>query len=365
MVRRDDVNRFARAARLITGAAVDDLNQLLDAVAGLPPDQARDELLAMLPELVDYHGDALAAVAAQWYEQIRAAPGAYRAVLADPFPSSQVEGTVRYASKFLFDEQLASARNVLAGAMQRWIMYSGRETVARNVRLDPSKPRFARVPVGETCAWCDMLASRGWVYHSKETAGINGGYHDHCNCQIVPSWDAGRVHLEGYDPDELYKRYTTARHELEGDGLRVTGAAVVERMKDLYNYPDSPEVPSVLRSAAQGWPGEVMPVTPGVWRHIIKRHGPDGVTASKFGANDNYTIAKAIRDCVRDPDAILSHREWRNIENRFRVIDNELIVVGIKNTNGVKRVKTAFPPLTGSRIMEEWKQWNNSVGRGS
>lgn len=235
MVRRSDVDRYARAANTISDQAVNDLNKVLDLVAGLPVEEARDELLAILPDLVDYYGDTLAVVAAEWYEQIREDPSKFSTVLADAYPTEQVQGTVQYAGKFLAAGDEDAARELLAGAMQRWIMYSGRETVARNVALDPSKPRFARVPVGETCAWCDMLASRGWVYHSKETAGINGGYHDRCNCQIVPSWESGEAHLEGYDPDDLYDKYMAARQEIEAEGIRSpSDKEIAVRMQKLF-----------------------------------------------------------------------------------------------------------------------------------
>ena len=36
---------------------------------------------------------------------------------------------------------------------------------------DPTRPKYARVPQGKTCAFCAMLASRGFVYASEDTAG--------------------------------------------------------------------------------------------------------------------------------------------------------------------------------------------------
>ena len=61
---------------------------------------------------------------------------------------------------------------------------------------------FARVPTGlETCSYCMMLASRGFAYHSAESAG----HADHrgCNCMIVP----GRYmqsEIDGIDIDAQY-----------------------------------------------------------------------------------------------------------------------------------------------------------------
>lgn len=70
---------------------------------------------------------------------------------------------------------------------------------------DPAKPRFARVPTGaETCQFCIMLASRGFVYHTKKSAGALDHWHPNCDCRIVPGFQ-GYTKIKGYDPDELYR----------------------------------------------------------------------------------------------------------------------------------------------------------------
>lgn len=78
---------------------------------------------------------------------------------------------------------------------------------------DPSEPRYARVPQGPTCAFCIMLASRGYVYWSDESAGKFNGYHRDDNCQIVSSW--GKTRINGYDPDAMKKRYTACREGID------------------------------------------------------------------------------------------------------------------------------------------------------
>lgn len=75
-----------------------------------------------------------------------------------------------------------------------------------------SKVRYARVPAGgETCTFCMMLASRGAVYHTEDTAGGDGHYHANCKCRIVPSWDGSGI--EGYDPDEWYRKWKEAEEQ--------------------------------------------------------------------------------------------------------------------------------------------------------
>ena len=96
------------------------------------------------------------------------------------------------------------------------------ECVMDNARRDPHNVRYARVPQGkETCAWCLMLASRGPVYYSEESAGAFDHYHAHCDCAVVPFFDSWALYgedghfigrradysIEGYNPDELYQRY--------------------------------------------------------------------------------------------------------------------------------------------------------------
>ena len=62
---------------------------------------------------------------------------------------------------------------------------------------------FARVPTGATtCPFCLMLASRGFVYLSKESAGEFDRFHRHCDCRIVPGYPG--MELEGYDPNLYY-----------------------------------------------------------------------------------------------------------------------------------------------------------------
>lgn len=82
------------------------------------------------------------------------------------------------------------------------------ETVFQNAARDRRYVRFARVPsgIGETCDFCIMLASRGFVYHTEATAGELKHYHANCRCRIVPGFQ-GETTVEGYDPDVYYRMW--------------------------------------------------------------------------------------------------------------------------------------------------------------
>jgi hypothetical protein len=91
------------------------------------------------------------------------------------------------------------------------ISTGSRLTMQRNLRTDPTRPRWARVPRGAvTCAFCLMLASRGFAYLSDESAGLHNSFHTHCDCDIVPSW--GKQTLAGYDQNlyaNMWRRATS------------------------------------------------------------------------------------------------------------------------------------------------------------
>lgn len=92
------------------------------------------------------------------------------------------------------------------------IMTAVRESEAGNCESDPTHPTWARVPEGpNTCAFCLMLASRGFVYHTEESAGgLGNTYHDHCQCTVTPSWN-GDYELDGYPLKKYQQIYSDAK----------------------------------------------------------------------------------------------------------------------------------------------------------
>ncbi len=230
MTNRRDVDRLSDAQRELVRRARTDLASLLGSLDLTRPEAARDALVEIVPMLVREYGNVAATAAAEWYEDVR--PGTWNARTAESFPLKGVERGVRYHAGHLFGGDPADTVGGLSGAIQRYITYSGRQTIARNVELDPLRPRYGRVPSGaHTCAWCAFLSSRGFVYRSERSAGINDSdFHDDCDCQIVASFDAESAHIDGYDPDHFYDMYRTAQS--------ATGAAddreIAAAMRDMF-----------------------------------------------------------------------------------------------------------------------------------
>jgi hypothetical protein len=193
--------------------------ELSDWWAGLDVSDARAvaaALEAFLLQLVGAYGDVAMTVAADFYDQQREqapARGSYRAALAAPLPDEQVRATARWAVGPLFgNTDSAKALSLASGAVQRLVQQGGRDTLYRNVRQDPSEPRWARAPQGgDTCAWCRMLASRGAVYLSRDSAGGDfNSWHDDDDCQPVPVWRGQEL---PYDADSYLQEYVNAREQ--------------------------------------------------------------------------------------------------------------------------------------------------------
>ncbi len=76
-----------------------------------------------------------------------------------------------------------------AGAASRHALNGGRDTIDRTIRGDRLALGYSRYTRANCCSFCAMLASRGPVYKSAETATVTSRgrrYHDHCYCQPVP-----------------------------------------------------------------------------------------------------------------------------------------------------------------------------------
>lgn len=125
--------------------------------------------------------------------------------LFDTTDYSVIEDKVRYFARMLNGKDEETFKREVVDATHYFVKRSAYENLVRN--CDANKVRYARVPSGfETCSFCFMLASRGFVYHSEATARGLHGYHNHCDCCIVPGVK-GRTKIEGYDPKGMHDRW--------------------------------------------------------------------------------------------------------------------------------------------------------------
>lgn len=189
------------------------------------PDVARVALADVIPAIIDRYADMGSTAAATWYQDVWNAwfdtdadsKATFDATVAMAKRTVDMRALVWNAADAWLQSDPDRFFDYMAGIADRNVKAGGRATIVENVRRDPMRPRFARVPSGRPCPFCLMLASRGAVYASAETAGGEGhDYHDHCGCEPVPMWgDDARVKLDGYRPEHFKFVYRRARDLLE------------------------------------------------------------------------------------------------------------------------------------------------------
>lgn len=185
---------------------------------GLSVAQVRDVAIEAIVAASDEYGAMTREMTCSLFERETGQAAAY---VIQPTNRETVESCVRYYANSLRDGTEEGLERFVRNCTDRTRLLTRRcsneaviESCAASAksarrRKGPGKGRgvrFARVPRGgDTCTFCAMLASRGFVYWSRKTAGEFNHYHLHCRCTIVP--DDGSGEVEGYDPTEWYARW--------------------------------------------------------------------------------------------------------------------------------------------------------------
>ena len=181
-----------------------------------PVADVREALIPLMQSYCGASADTAASLAAEFYngmsEQLTGA--GTNTVLAPSYSDEAVDQFVRGAVQPLVDDGAAAFETVINKLTSRLgyeVKHAAGNTVYRNGIRDKRRVRFARVPRGSKsyphgCPFCQMLASRGFVYHTAATAGEFNHYHDNCQCMVVPGFGSN-PHVEGYDPKEYLDRW--------------------------------------------------------------------------------------------------------------------------------------------------------------
>jgi hypothetical protein len=170
-------------------------------------DEIRDALRDVLPRLVPYYGSAAAALAADWYDDLRdefGTPGRFRAIpAAYVADEGRTESLARWAVAPMYQAEpdKATAFAKTWGATQMLIADAARETVIGSIRHDPRAGGWSRATDGDACKFCQDIAGRGAVYNA-ETADF--GSHDKCGCVAVPAFGAVRD-VKPYTPSQRFR----------------------------------------------------------------------------------------------------------------------------------------------------------------
>ena len=156
------------------------------------------------------------------------------------------EGAVRAFAQKLVKGNVDAFVSACLDRADYEIKVAAAQTCLNNAKRDRRKPRFARVPNGtETCDFCLMLASRGFVYHTEAAASHT---HASCDCRVIPSWDSYEV--EGYDPKAIYDQWQDAIEVKAESRAEANGTTVDdERAKIMKTYGEAAKQAKKRRKA--------------------------------------------------------------------------------------------------------------------
>lgn len=194
-----DAAAHRQAVDNLTTLATRDLMELWRTLDGADAERVVRALLARLPDVVELYGEMAGELGAGFYDDLREqadAPGRFSARIPEAPPADQVSALARWGVGPLFSAapDPAGALSLLTGGLQRLVAGMDRGAVSASAVADPARPTWRRVPSAKCCAFCGMLATRGAVYGSRESAGASGPlsrgahYHDHCRCTVVVEW---------------------------------------------------------------------------------------------------------------------------------------------------------------------------------
>lgn len=168
---------------------------------------AREACIEIMEQVLGPLADLAAEVGVDWYNLVReqSTGKPLGDGLAAPARNpAATEGAVRALIQSVVEGKSVEK---FAEALKRRADYEVKkafgDSVSAKGRNDPMKPRWARVPQGDTCLFCIMLASRGFVYHSKAKALDH--YHENCDCIVTPGFPGTSV--EGYNLEALQAKY--------------------------------------------------------------------------------------------------------------------------------------------------------------
>ena len=228
----EEVNGISADAQARVLKVLQGINWMPDNIA-----QCRDLVLQVLAAVMPTYTDMAAQASADFYDAAReiAIGRPMGAVAVSGYDPRKTEGAVRGFVRFVLRDDVKTFNDQVLQRIDYEMKRSAGESMFANGRRDPRKPKFARVPTGtETCDFCLMLASRGFVYSSEATAGAVklDHYHSGCDCRVVCQWDGGGV--EGYDTQAVYDRWQDAIYALAAERAEKRGTTVEEERDKIF-----------------------------------------------------------------------------------------------------------------------------------
>lgn len=186
--------------------------------------------------LIDYaysvssaYGESAASIACEFYDAVAAASNAN-------IPSAEPAPTASYQEVAKAIRGTGKSENIdlMANSIGRLVKMAGVDTTMQNALRDGAE--WAWIPSGDTCAFCMVLASRGWQKASKKA--IKGGHAEHihanCDCTYAVRFNP-ETNVEGYDSTLFLDIYENAEGDNPEEKINSMRRALYTENKDEIN----------------------------------------------------------------------------------------------------------------------------------
>lgn len=135
----------------------------------------REALIDYANSLILHYGESSGSLACRMYDAIAKAQNVK--VLPSEIAKMPKYGEVAKA----INGALKQSENMIPSAVARMTKQIGADTMLYNAERDHAQ--FKWISSGDSCKFCNMLASRDWQYVSKDTLKNGHAEHIHANCK--------------------------------------------------------------------------------------------------------------------------------------------------------------------------------------
>lgn len=224
-----DWNKYRKKQASLCEKAADKMVEWLESKGGYININT-NEIVSYAYALSTKYGEGTASLAAQMYDDIAR-------VSKKELPSAEVAqtaslGEIKRAVNAV-TENVTTDKNV-ASVVSKSVKQAGADTMLKNAIRDGAQ--FAWVPGGDGCAYCLMIASKGWQNASKSVLSGNHAEHIHpnCMCEFVIRFDKDSG-VKGYDPTEYKKVFEDAEGKTSSEKLNSIRRIQYQENKDKIN----------------------------------------------------------------------------------------------------------------------------------
>ncbi len=196
-------NNYIRRLSALSNQAAAQLRRYVERKGGLSMIDGQ-ELVTYAYGLATRYGEGATALAAEMYDAVAA-------LSRTAVPAAVPAATATYdeVAKAIYGTLKTGNLTIVSDAVGRQVKMAGVDTTMHNAIRDGAE--WAWIPMGDTCAFCIALASRGWQEASREALNGNHAEHIHanCDCTYAVRWDR-RSTVSGYAPERYKRMYDEA-----------------------------------------------------------------------------------------------------------------------------------------------------------